>query len=523
MNLRDYTHWITTFLITALLVPTTFTLAQTEQAGKMSPGMSMHEEHISDQQIVNAIRDQFASDHAINAKEIAVESNEGIIELTGSVSHILAKERAEKLTERIKGVLAVSNRIEIEPLFAQTDLQISNNVEGALYGDPATDSYEVDVSVSNRVVTLTGTVDSYQEKELCGYVAKSVTGVTGLKNALKVDYREARPDLVLEKEVRNALKWNIMVDERLVNVEADNGAVTLSGVVGSAAERSYAFAIAWVAGVNSVDISQLKVQWWEDENQLRRYAAPAMTDKEIEDAIISVSSYDPRVYSYNINPVVENGWVTLRGSVDNLRAKKAAENLANNTLGVTGVTNEIDITTDNGLSDTEIRQNIVNGLAVNSVTEGYQIDVAVEDGLVMLSGSVETFTEKTEAEWVAAGQYGVKGIDSKIEVKYPSTFYWNGFYPYYSYNFPTSTYPVPAMLEGSHIAPPLDDEIRRSVNNQLWWSPFVDADDVNVEVEDGTVTLTGSVDSKRESSAAVENAWEGGAWAVVNKLTIDQN
>jgi osmotically-inducible protein OsmY len=44
----------------------------------------------------------------------------------------------------------------------------------------------------------------------------------------------------------------------------------------------------------------------------------------------------------------------------------------------------------------------------------------------------------------------------------------------------------------------------------LWWSPFVDSDDVNVTVDDGVVTLTGAVDSWSEYNAAANNAYEGG-------------
>jgi osmotically-inducible protein OsmY len=55
----------------------------------------------------------------------------------------------------------------------------------------------------------------------------------------------------------------------------------------------------------------------------------------------------------------------------------------------------------------------------------------------------------------------------------------------------------------------------------LFWSPFVDSDDVTVSVEAGVATLTGSVDSLGEYNAARENAFEGGAITVINKLELD--
>jgi osmotically-inducible protein OsmY len=66
-----------------------------------------------------------------------------------------------------------------------------------------------------------------------------------------------------------------------------------------------------------------------------------------------------------------------------------------------------------------------------------------------------------------------------------------------------------------------DREIQRNIDSELLWSPFVDADDVKVTVEAGVATLTGSVDSLSEYNAARENAFEGGAVTVVNKLELE--
>jgi osmotically-inducible protein OsmY len=65
-----------------------------------------------------------------------------------------------------------------------------------------------------------------------------------------------------------------------------------------------------------------------------------------------------------------------------------------------------------------------------------------------------------------------------------------------------------------------DTEIWEDIRDELWWSPFVDDDEVDVRVDEGTATLTGTVDSMAECQAATENAYEGGAVHVVNKLQI---
>jgi osmotically-inducible protein OsmY len=68
-----------------------------------------------------------------------------------------------------------------------------------------------------------------------------------------------------------------------------------------------------------------------------------------------------------------------------------------------------------------------------------------------------------------------------------------------------------------------DWEIRRNIHDELWWSPFVDADQVQVSVRDGVATLTGTVDSYLERGAAVENAYEGGAREVKNHLKVEND
>lgn len=65
------------------------------------------------------------------------------------------------------------------------------------------------------------------------------------------------------------------------------------------------------------------------------------------------------------------------------------------------------------------------------------------------------------------------------------------------------------------------DRAARVVEDKLWWSPFVDEEDIEVSVENGTATLTGTVESWSEHSAANENAFEGGAAWVNNELVVE--
>ncbi len=472
---------------------------------------------LEDINIQDAIEDQYRFDHAVDANKIDIEVDEGIVMLTGTVSNLMAKERATKIARLVKGVRSVSNNIEVDPPSSLSDEEIEDRVEQALLTDPATDLYELDVLVTANTVTLTGTVESFQEKKLCANVAKSIRGVVDLINNIDVSFDQERSDTEIRSEIKKALQWKANIDDGLINVEVDNGRVRLSGVVGSAAEKSSAFYTAWVTGVSFVDDSELKVEWWAKDEDLRQYKNLPRTDDEIKQAIIDAAAYDPRVSTFDIIPEVDDGHVTLRGVVDNLRAKNAATRLAKNTTGVTDVTNRIKVRwTDIIPEDEEIENDITEALEDNAITHAWKIDVGVVNGIATLSGVVDSYLEKQEAEWVASGVPGVIEVNNVITVNFPYSYYWWDHYPYYEAFIgpPVKTDPTPDY--------PTDLQLIEKIEKELFWSPYVDLDQVEVTVENGHATLEGTVDSMREYLEASRNALEGGAISVTNNLDIKE-
>jgi osmotically-inducible protein OsmY len=465
---------------------------------------------LDDADIADAIEDQYLFDHAVNSNKVDVVVNNGIVELTGEVNNIKAKERATNIAQLVKGVRSVSNRIEVDPPVVLSDEEIENKVRSALLNDPATELYEIVVNVHDNIVAISGTVDSYQEKQLAANVAKSVQGVVGLENLLDIDYKESRSDYEIKNEIRAALKWNEEIEDGLIEIDVDEGKVNLSGAVGSAAEKYSALYDSYVSGVQSVDNTELEVQWWLKDDELRKYKNVDATDPDIEQAIYDAAIYDPRVNMFDITAEADNGLVTLRGDVNNLKAKKAAERLAENTYGVIGVNNRIKVKTPE-VDDLVLEADIRESLRENAITEAWEINVFVNNGVATLTGLVDSNTEKLEAEWVASGVDGVNDVVNTLEVTYPYAYYWYGAYPYYDVyiNRPADVNQVP-----------VDELIKDKVSSNLWWSPFVDRNEIEITVDDGVVTLEGTVDSYWEYAEAVEKAWEGGAYVVENELTI---
>jgi osmotically-inducible protein OsmY len=444
---------------------------------------------VSDAEITEAVEMEIWGDHAVEANNIDVETREGVVTLTGTVGNILAKERAEAIASAIVGVRAIINRIDVKPV-ERTDSKLEKAVENALLRDPATDSYEVNPVVDNGVVTLTGNVDSWQEKQLCESVVKGVKGVRDVRDNLNVRYVAHRPDSEIKSEIEARLANDVMVDDYLIRVDVKNERVTLTGAAGSLFEKNRAFSDAWVADVKGVDDSGLTVRWWARDEMRRKSNYVARSDDEIKQAVIDALQYDPRIFSFNPDVNVDHGTVTLRGVVGNLKAKNAAGQDARDVIGVWRVKDYLKVRPDVVPADSVLESRVRSALLEDPYVSRFDIDVHVYEGGVYLRGNVNTSFEAQQAAWVAETVKGVLYVVNSLNYDYK--WVWKP-----------------------------DWVIREDVKEELQWSPFVEEQNVDVRVVDGVVYLTGTVDTWGERQAAENDAYKGGAKDVRNQLVVN--
>lgn len=477
-NLKSISRWLlvvtlfTTIIISGLLIESTTA-----------------QEELDDADITTAIESELWFDDVVDANTIDVKTSDGIVTFTGTSNNILVKDRVAEITESIKGVRAIVNRISVKPLVARSDGDIQNAVSQALLRDPATDSYEIRVKVDKGVVSLTGKVESWAEKQLCATVAKGVKGVRDVENNISINLKTERADYEIKQDVEGRLTNDVQVDDYLIDVAVEDGKVSLSGTVGSLNEKNRATADAWVSGVKSVNSDDLKIEWWARDRFHRKKYYLSRTDEEIEEAVKDALFYDPRVLSFNPEIDVNLGIVTLNGVVDNLKAKKAAEQDARNTVGVWGVKNHLKVRPNKIPANDVLEKRVNKALLNDPYVERYDVHVDAKNGLIYLSGDVNTSFEKYQAERVAEGVNGVTLVNNNINYEYQ--WIWKP-----------------------------DREIKNDVIDQLTWSIFVDEKDVHVTVDDGIVTLTGEVNNWSEFNTAEKNAYEAGAKDVINNLTV---
>lgn len=469
---------------------------------------------LTDDNITNRIETELIFQAEVPSYWIDVKTSDGIATLTGSVNNLLAKDKAEQVAMAVKGVQGVINRIEVDPPF-RSDEAVESDIADALLDNPATDSYELEVAADNAVVTLTGQVQSWQEKQLAAYVAKGVRGVQEVRNNINVIYAEERPDVEIKREIQAAIDNNIRLEPHLITVEVNDDVVSLSGKVGSVNEKRQLESYAWTSGVQEVNTEKVEIADWAREDYLKKSTVQMRSDEEIKEAVKMALLYDPRVMSFQPEVTVNNGVVTLSGVVDNLRAKRAAGADVRTIAGVTNVRNNLKVRPERVPEDGKLAANINEAFVRDATIERFEIDVEANKGVITLHGEVDNYYEKYRAGDLASEVKGVVEVNNKIRVESESDY--NYYYPY-GWN---TYYPSPYIYPDNYYTYPLTDaQIKENIEDELWWSPFVKENEISVEVESAVATLTGEVDSYEEKSAAVENAYEGGADAVVDRLEV---
>ena len=222
-----------------------------------------------------------------------------------------------------------------------------------------------------------------------------------------------RTDELIKKDLVDQLYWDNSIDASDITVTVDNGNVTLTGEVQTHRARKAAARNAWlVEGVVFVD-NQLKLAYAEPET--------LPTDTDIQAEILDSFRWNPDLRSYKIDVDVENGWVTLEGTLDAFWKKVEAESEAFSTRGVVGVTNKLAIVPTESISDEMIAEDVVDAIERNLRVSADDVDVTVMNARVTLEGTVPTAAAKIAAYNSALYTAGVKDVQDNIMVREPMT------------------------------------------------------------------------------------------------------
>lgn len=194
---------------------------------------------------------------------------------------------------------------------------------------------------------------------------------------------------------------------------------------------------------------------------------------------------------------VQNGIVTLTGTVDVYSAKEDADNRAHHRKNVKGVENLIDVAGPT-VEDATLRNKLAEKLAYDRVGYGTTafnaFTIGVQHGVVTLGGTAYGPTDKDSAVSLVANYPGVKDVVDNIEVA------------------PVS---------------PMDDRIRLAEARAIYGAPQLNkyaidpAKPIRITVVNGNVTLSGVVDSQGDKDVAnIRANGVAGVFKVINNLEV---
>ena len=216
-----------------------------------------------------------------------------------------------------------------------------------------------------------------------------------------------KSDTKIQTDVTDELNWEPSIKAAQIGVEVTDGIVTLSGHVGSFAEKWNAERVAQrVAGVKALTV----------EIEVKLPGPSKRTDVDIARSAENVLMWTTGVAKDSVKIMVENGWVTLSGTVDWGFQRDNAAAAVRYLMGVTGVSNAIVIKPKVSLS--AVKADIEAALKRRARAHAQKISVEVHGDDVTLSGTVDSWAERELAEHSAWGTPGVRKVVDNITIAY---------------------------------------------------------------------------------------------------------
>jgi osmotically-inducible protein OsmY len=227
----------------------------------------------------------FSLNPYLRASDLKVSVHGGKAVLTGRVEEGVSKELAKQIALGVTGIVEVDNQILVEADFeapappadrtfgeAVEDATITATIKSKLLWSRHADGLTTNVDTNRGRVTLHGTADSPAARDLAGHLALNTLGVLSVDNRLEVKpgvtsgvedaARAAKlevTDTWITTKVKSTLMYSSNVNGSAIKVSTTSGVVTLSGNVGSGAERALAIELARnVRGVKSVTAAGLR-------------------------------------------------------------------------------------------------------------------------------------------------------------------------------------------------------------------------------------------------------------------------
>lgn len=210
-----------------------------------------------------------------------------------------------------------------------------------------------------------------------------------------------KTDSQLQHDVMAELKWEPAVHAAQIGVEVKDGIVTLAGEVSSYAEK-------WNAERAAQRVSGVKALAVDMKVKLSQLGE--RTDTDIAASVRNVLSWTNALPADTIQVLVEDGWITLSGTVPWQYQRNDAADNVRFLSGVVGVSNQISIKP--APSATLVKADIEAAIKRRASADAKAIGVQVDGGDITLTGAVHSWAER---ELVTHSAWGTPGVHKVID------------------------------------------------------------------------------------------------------------
>jgi hyperosmotically inducible periplasmic protein len=343
----------------------------------------------TDPAITTSVQARYYTDDLVRGRNVAVSTDNGLVTLRGTVPSEDAKQRAVTLAREVRGVRDVRDELRVQSAdqpaasgtgsaaspgdaagtsgrtetdSASTPAWITTKIQAQYFVSPEIKPWNIDVTTANNgVVTLEGEVETTQDREEALRIARTTEGVNSVESRLRIKGEPPRepaagaiverPDVWLTAKVQSKYFLDELVKLRAIDATTENGIVTLTGTVGSEAEKRRAVALARsTEGVQNVN-DRLQIDTvlhsQPQGDGVRTGVAPVAglkrPDPWITMKVQSQYFLDPEIKGHQIDVDTNHGIVMLKGTVASDALKQQAERIARDTEGVARVVNQLTV------------------------------------------------------------------------------------------------------------------------------------------------------------------------------------
>jgi osmotically-inducible protein OsmY len=370
---------------------------------------------------------------------------------------------------------------------ALPDIDISYSVLDALRADSRVNGSQILATTASGIVTLSGSVDTLAAKTYAVAEAKKINGVSAVidKLTLKTSFHW---DADISNAVRRRILNSAVIKSQGLIVTCKDGVVAISGTVASYPEEQQ-------AGLLASEVRGVK----EVKNYIVTRWSSTRSDLDIKNDAVAAIGRDVYMVGLPITVTVQDGVISLSGSVGNAYEKDRARDDVRYISNVTDVKNGLTVEwyesggvkAENKMpSDGTLKQAVRKSLDQDSRIVANQIALRAFFGVVTLDGSVSSDYEKRIAGENARDVVGVGWVTNNLLVRADQREDWA-----------------------------IEDDVRFNLNSDATLEGF----GLGARVNKGVVTLTGSVHTWYQWSHASDVASRvRGVKSAIDNITVSE-